>query len=311
VIDAPFAYAFTAGLVATVNPCGFAMLPAYLSFFLGIESRGEQPGPGDRRAAMVRALTVGITVSLGFLVVFGVIGTLFKIGMDSFIEYVQWATVVIGLGLVALGVAMLCGWHLPVTGPRLDRGGRTRSLGSVLLFGVSYAIASIGCAWPLFFAAVFGTVSRQGVLSGVATFGAYSLGMALVLTALTVALAFARESVVQGLRRAMRYVDRIAAVFLIVAGGYLAYYWTWNKATDYGGGAGARPITFVEDWSQRIQNKIIHDWGYARVGVVLAAVVAVAAAAVVLHRRRRQPEGVRTDSVPVLQPSGGEPKTPA
>lgn len=28
-IDAPFALAFTAGLVATVNPCGFAMLPAY------------------------------------------------------------------------------------------------------------------------------------------------------------------------------------------------------------------------------------------------------------------------------------------
>jgi len=24
-------------MVATVNPCGFAMLPAYLSFFLGVE----------------------------------------------------------------------------------------------------------------------------------------------------------------------------------------------------------------------------------------------------------------------------------
>ena len=34
-IDAPLALAFAAGLVATVNPCGFAMLPAYLSYFMG------------------------------------------------------------------------------------------------------------------------------------------------------------------------------------------------------------------------------------------------------------------------------------
>ncbi|MFN7150094.1 MAG: cytochrome C biosynthesis protein, partial [Microthrixaceae bacterium] len=26
-------------MVATVNPCGFAMLPAYLSYFLGLEVR--------------------------------------------------------------------------------------------------------------------------------------------------------------------------------------------------------------------------------------------------------------------------------
>ena len=35
-IDAPLGLAFAAGLVATINPCGFAMLPAYLSFFLGL-----------------------------------------------------------------------------------------------------------------------------------------------------------------------------------------------------------------------------------------------------------------------------------
>ena len=37
VIDAPLAIAFGAGMLATVNPCGFAMLPAYLGYFLGLE----------------------------------------------------------------------------------------------------------------------------------------------------------------------------------------------------------------------------------------------------------------------------------
>ena len=63
VIDAPLALAFTAGMVATVNPCGFAMLPAYLSYFLGIE--GTDDGPAE--AGVLRALVVGAVVSLGFV----------------------------------------------------------------------------------------------------------------------------------------------------------------------------------------------------------------------------------------------------
>ena len=30
--------ALAAGMLATVNPCGFAMLPAYLAWFLGLDA---------------------------------------------------------------------------------------------------------------------------------------------------------------------------------------------------------------------------------------------------------------------------------
>jgi cytochrome c biogenesis protein CcdA len=33
----PVGLAFGAGMIAAVNPCGFAMLPAYLSLYLGAE----------------------------------------------------------------------------------------------------------------------------------------------------------------------------------------------------------------------------------------------------------------------------------
>ena len=128
-MDGPFALAFTTGMLATVNPCGFAMLPAYLSFFLGLDRDRDGDLAEDRAGAMLRALVVGLVVSAGFLAVFGVLGTLAKVGLDSFIGWVQWITVAIGLGLVALGVALLAGWHLPFTTPRLDKGGRTRSAG--------------------------------------------------------------------------------------------------------------------------------------------------------------------------------------
>jgi cytochrome c biogenesis protein CcdA len=69
-IDAPLAYAFGVGMVATFNPCGFAMLPAYLSYFLGLEGSTHP----DERASVLRALAVGLSVTVGFLVVFGIIG---------------------------------------------------------------------------------------------------------------------------------------------------------------------------------------------------------------------------------------------
>ena len=67
VIDVDFALAFTTGMVATVNPCGFAMLPAYLSFFVGIEdaARRAPAGVGGRSSC-------GLVVTLGFAATFAV-----------------------------------------------------------------------------------------------------------------------------------------------------------------------------------------------------------------------------------------------
>src|SRR5690606_41075221 len=56
-----------------------------------------------------------------------------------------WVSIVIGLALAVLGLAMLAGYEPSVRLPRLDRGGRERTVRSMFVFGVSYAITSIGC----------------------------------------------------------------------------------------------------------------------------------------------------------------------
>ena len=58
-IEAPFALAFGAGLVATLNPCGFAMLPAYLSYFMvyAWQVPGRR-GVGKRAVVVEELLTV-------------------------------------------------------------------------------------------------------------------------------------------------------------------------------------------------------------------------------------------------------------
>ncbi len=278
-IDGRFALAFTAGMLATVNPCGFAMLPAYLGFFLGLE-RTE----ASTTASIGRALAVSAAVAAGFMAVFIPIGVLLNAGVGS-LAWVRYASIGIGLTLVALGLAMLCGYRLPITGPKLERGGRDRTVGSMALFGVSYAVASLGCTIPTFIVYGVATFTRDGVAGGFLSIAAYGLGMALVLTALTVALATARGGLLRAIRGSLRYVDRAAAALLVLAGAYLVYYWTLDVTTDSGlrSNRGRGLAQWANDRADQLA-RWLQAQDAVNVGLVLGAVVAVALAVVVARR---------------------------
>ena len=285
-IDGLFAYAFTTGMLATVNPCGFAMLPAYLSYFLGVESADGSPGATVTTTSRVtRAVAVSIAVSLGFLLVFVVIGAVVRAGGDFLIDWAKYVTIPIGLALAGLGVAMMLGYHLPFTTPRLDKGGRDRTVVSMFVFGISYAIASIGCTLPLFIGAALTSFTTRGTVSGMLLVLTYGAGMALVLTALTVTLALARGGLLAGLRHVLPYVERVAGVFLVLAGLYLVYYWIYNLRFDATGSTTGNGLaTTVEGWSFDTQTWL-QDRGGWILGTLLVAALAVTAA-VSLARRR-------------------------
>lgn len=275
--DAPIAFAFTAGLIAVVNPCGFAMLPAYLSYFLGIE--GKTDDGTDPRGSLVRALATGGVVSLGFFVVFGVMGALFTLGLTALEDQLPWMGLLIGVVMLGLGIAMLNGFTITVAVPKLERGGGGRDLRSLFLFGISYAIASLSCAFPTFFA-LFGLV--DGAAAGTTVFAAYALGMATVLIALTVSLAMARQSLLHTLRRAMRHVDRAAGILLVLAGAYIVYFWSVDLADVTSGSAWREPVLAVERFSDDVRNRI-RNFGGVRTGLVLGAVIAGAVGLVLMR----------------------------
>jgi len=281
-IDAPLAVAFTAGLVATVNPCGFAMLPAYLSWYVGSEDTADSP-LADR---VGRALLVGGTVSLGFLVVFGIAGTLITIGVRSFVDYVPWVALLVGAAVAALGVALLAGRRVTLALPQLQPGAGSRRLPSMLVFGTSYAVASLSCTLPVFLAVVASTFTRTNVASGVATFTAYAAGMSAMLLVLTITLAVASHSLVRPFRFLSRHINRIAGALLVVAGAYIVYYWTFSLSTEPGTTTGAGPARFVESLSAWA-TAWIDDVGWQTVGLLSAAVIAAAAVAVATNGRRR------------------------
>ena len=216
---ATIVYAFTLGLVATLNPCGFPLLPAYLALFVGDTNKVAGPVARTRLA-----LIAGACMSAGFLLVFALVGFAVSFGLDLLTAWIGWVMLALGCAMVVFGVRGVRGASLRIPVPRVTfvSGGTAIAMGG---FGVAYAVASVSCALPLFLAAVSSSVER-GPLAEVAAFIAYAAGMGLFVTAASLVAAHLGAGVVRRLRPVSRWVPRFASALIIVVGVYLVCYWT-------------------------------------------------------------------------------------
>ncbi len=262
--------AFALGMVALVNPCGFALLPAYLGYFLGLND-GDEREP--RIIALNRAQIVGLSMSIGFLAVFGVLG-LFLAGLITTISPVlPWVTLVMGIGLVLLGVAMVFGFQPLLSIPKLEKGTGSRSIFSMFLFGVSYALASLTCTIGLFLSAVGTSAAGNTFGQRFGGFISYGVGMGLMATGLTLAVAFGKKGLVNGFRQILPKINMISAVVLIIVGVYVAWYGYWS--TDPINNP-AGPVLWVEarqaEFSGWIDDRTaVLGWGFLLINLALAA----------------------------------------
>lgn len=228
--DGALALALGAGVVAAVNPCGFALLPAYLSLFVLDEHQ-------SRTTAVLRALKATAAMTAGFAGVFAIFGLAVAPVASSVQEYLPGFTVVFGVLLALAGLWVLAGRHLPTL--RLGRPSRSRStvtgsLGSMTAFGASYAVASLGCTIAPFLAVVVSSFRAGSTLQGVALFLVYALGMGLVVGTAAVAVALARAGLITRLRRTGAVLPRAGGALLLIGGGYVAWYGAWELRVLHG-----------------------------------------------------------------------------
>lgn len=282
--------AFTAGMVAALNPCGFAMLPAYLGLVVSgdssqrdVVSRSNAVWP-----ALRRALAATVAMALGFLTVFGAFGLLTVSVASALQRYLPYATVIVGILLVLAGLWLLSGRELgvPIAG-RVARWAPTARVGSMYGYGVGYAVASLSCTVGPFLA-VTGSSLRGGSVPGVlGVYGAYAAGLTLVVGVLAVAVAVASTTLIDRMRGVLPYVSRLSGVMLVAVGLYVVYY-GWFEIRLYGSPGGLRDPVIAA--AARIQT-VLAGWVYANgpwpwvAGVMAIAAAAITATALTRCRR--------------------------
>ena len=225
----PFGFAFGAGMLAAVNPCGFVMLPAYLTLYIGDETEDQRKGIRGVTARSARAVYISLTMGLGFVVLFGAAGLVVGLSQEAVRVALPWIGFVMGFLITGLGAYILAGGKL-YTGlaqRMADKVGdpSVASLQGYFLFGISYALASLSCTLPLFLSVITSSFSRGGIVNGTLQFVSYAAGMTFLILAITIAIAIAKSALVSHLRRIMPYLNAISATVLILVGAYLVFYW--------------------------------------------------------------------------------------
>lgn len=279
-LEGSFSYSLLLGILAAVNPCGFALLPTYLISYLSVDDTSDTP------TRLRRSISVGGSVSLGFVAVFIVVGVISRFVTGWIEEQAKYAGLAIGLVLLLMGVRMLTGWRPRLWAPSLR--GDTHRPGALGMigFGVVYAVASIGCTIGLLTTAVMGSFVRDGFVSGIVSVALYGVGMGLFVTALTTTLAFAKGWMLRGSRRILRLVHHLSSVLMLVTGLYLSLYW-YVAITQQSTSVGL--VNEVGRW----QTSIVEFLDNSGTTLIVTACVIVISTAGIASRLRRPRQAER------------------
>ena len=220
----PFGFAFAVGMASATNPCGFALLPAYIGLLL---SRSAGDAPRLRRRLASSGL-IALAVTSGFIALFASVGLLIGAGGQAITDIFPLVGLVVGVVLIGAGAYRIGGGMLYSAAPeRLSARLGAGSTGprGYLLFGLTYGIASLSCTLPIFLAVLGGSLATASIGGTLAQMALYGLGMGFVISLLTLAVALFRESMQRWLKGAMRWADPLGTAFLFLAGMYIVYYW--------------------------------------------------------------------------------------
>lgn len=205
-------FIFTAGVLTLVSPCGFPMLPGYVSYYLGA------------KASYGKTLAGGVVCTLGLLAVFSVVGVV-AATFGSFVsQYIPLFEPVAGIIVIVMGVGLIVGIKFPEF-IRVSKAPTQSGISGIFLYGLAYGLATMGCSAPIFFSILFYAVATGGFFYSTAVFIVYALGMGLPLVITAILVAKAKKFMLERMFKMTLWFQKIGGIILIMIGAYLIYFY--------------------------------------------------------------------------------------
>lgn len=98
----------------------------------------------------------------------------------------------------------------------------------LFLYGITYALASIGCNGPIILGLTLKSIETGAFVTAILIFLVYSLAMALLMIVITMLVGFSKDALMNKLQASTKFVKILSGVLLILAGGFLIGYFLWN-----------------------------------------------------------------------------------
>ena len=220
-------FAFSAGVVSAVNPCGFAMLPAYLGLYMSTSIYEKDSTHYGKM--ILKGLFIGCCVGLGVLSLFLFVGLITGFALNFIRSIMEWVGLLLGVGLITIGIWLMNGGRLYTSlTARIGQsiGNPTQiSLKGFFLFGVSYGVASLSCTLPIFLSVVGINLNGSSIYDSMMQFALYGAGMGAMILFVTLSMAILKGVMIRYIKLALPYVERIGFFLVVLSGMYIVFYW--------------------------------------------------------------------------------------
>ena len=220
--EVPVLTAFLLGLLTAVSPCPLATNITAIGFISkDIESKD-------------RTFLLGILYTIGRMVAYSLLGALLiwmlRKGFDTFdlqSKVSQWGEMLLSPVLIVMGLVMLFGDRLPLSGFGLnasEKSGRLRGAWGSLLLGILFAMAFCPTSGMFYFGMLI--PMSASATGGYALPAVYALatGLPVVIVAWIIAYSIGN---IAGFYKKMqvfqKWLNRMVAVLFIIVGIYYAY----------------------------------------------------------------------------------------
>ena len=220
-------FAFSAGVVSAVNPCGFAMLPAYLGLYMSTSIYEKDSTHYGKM--ILKGLFIGCCVGLGVLSLFLFVGLITGFALNFIRSIMEWVGLLLGVGLITIGIWLMNGGRLYTSlTARIGQsiGNPTQiSLKGFFLFGVSYGVASLSCTLPIFLSVVGINLNGSSIYDSMMQFAVYGAGRGAMILFVTLSMAILKGVMIRYIKLALPYVERIGFFLVVLSGMYIVFYW--------------------------------------------------------------------------------------
>lgn len=205
---------FGAGVLTSLTPCVYPMIPITASVIAGTSQEGQSRG---------RTVALTLTYAVGLATLYAILGALAGVSGQLFgsVSASPWARLAIGNMLVLFALAMLDVLPVPVPRKLMDFASKSDggSFGAVFLMGAMSGVVAAPCGAPAFAVVLTWVAATQAGLMGFVYLFVFSLGM----TSLLIAVGIFSGTVSMLPRSGvwMVWVKRAAAVLML---GMAEYY---------------------------------------------------------------------------------------
>lgn len=275
---ATLSLAIVAGVLATFNPCGFALLPAYMGM-IAAANEGR-----SKSQALVGGLRFASGMTVGFVLLFGAFGLVFAPFASALSRYLSIVTIIVGISIAALGVWLLLGRKLGKGAGLIKGWSPGESWASQVGYGLTFATVSLSCTLGPFLAVTGVSIRSSDFFGIVLTFVAFALGMGAAVGVIAVATALTGSQVSVWIRSKSDAISRITGSLVIFAGFYVAWFGWFEWRVNSGEQIDDPVIGAVTNAQSWVVNSLSSHSGLV---ISLVSLIVITGAVVILFLKKR------------------------